>query len=146
MFILRVETEVRPTENPEKVIKAVLNIFDLSREVKLIKSGEERYFVVAESRSISSLFKFYEKLRQERILDTARGLLLSSLRDNMLSFKLNKQVAYAGHVSFVTADDESPLGAISVTIISEKLREIVDWLTPKTSKGRPLWEREVPKV
>jgi hypothetical protein len=46
---------------------------------------------------------------------------------------LNKQVAFAGHVSFSKEVAESPLGPIKVKIESENPRDLIDWLTPKTS-------------
>lgn len=145
MFMVRVEVEVRPTEDVEKVKKAVLNIIDVD-SVQYVSSSEGYSFIVCESRSIAALFKLHELLRQQRILDTARKILLAQRQGDMVTIKLHKQSAYARHVSFVTYDDESPLGPITITIVSDKINEVIDWLAPKTSKGRPIWEREVPKV
>jgi len=72
--------------------------------------------------------------------------MLSLKRGDMLTLKLHKQSAYAGHISFISYDEESPLGPIILTIVSDKLSEIIDWLAPKTSHGRPLWEKEIPRV
>jgi len=139
--------EVRPTEDEGKVKKALKNIFTLSdNEIKSIDMGSNYKLLVVESKKLSILFRLYELLRQERILDTARSIMLSSRRGNMLTIKLHKQSAYAGHISFISYDEESPLGPITLTIVSDKLDEIIDWLAPKTSHGRPLWEREVPRV
>lgn len=147
MLTIRIEVEVRPTEDEGKVKKALKNIFTLSdNEIKSIDMGSNYKLLVVESKKLSILFRLYELLRQERILDTARSIMLSSRRGNMLTIKLHKQSAYAGHISFISYDEESPLGPITLTIVSDKLDEIIDWLAPKTSHGRPLWEREVPRV
>ena len=145
MFMLRVETEVRPTEDVEKVKRALLNIVEV-KDVRHVRSADGYSFLIGESKSITALFRLYELLRQQRILDAARKILQTQRQGNIISIKLHKQSAYAGHVSFVTYDDESPLGPITITIVSDKIDEIIDWLAPKTSRGKPLWEREVPRV
>ncbi len=147
MFMLRAEVEVRPTEDEGKVRKALRNLLSVNDDdIKTVDLGENYKMLIVESRKIATLFKLYELLRQERILDTARSIMYSSRRGEILTIKLHKQSAYAGHISFISYDDESPLGPITITIVSDKLDEIIDWLAPRTSRGKPLWEREVPKV
>lgn len=144
MFLLRVEAEARATEDPDKVARAVRNIFDV--DLKVVELSEGYKLVVGESNSIESLRKLHALLRQQRALDAARAYMLRNRRGSSLELKLHKQAAYAGHVSLLTYDEESPLGPIKVLIVSDKLDEIVDWLAPPTSQGRPLWEREAPRV
>ena len=136
------EAEVRPTEDLRKVKEAILNVFtpDLIEVV-----DEDSYKrVVARAFSFKSLIKLHSKLRQERILDAARGYLVKgSLRD-MLIFKINKQAAYIGKVSFVDSDSESPMGPITFIITTYNVRDVIDWLAPPTKMGRPLYERPMP--
>ena len=147
MLTIRIEVEVRPTEDESKVRKALKNIFTLKdSDIKGVDIGNNYKLLVVESRKLTVLFRLYELLRQERILDTARSIMLSLKRGDMLTLKLHKQSAYAGHISFISYDEESPLGPITLTIVSDKLSEIIDWLAPKTSHGRPLWEKEIPRV
>ncbi|OYT48515.1 MAG: hypothetical protein B6U85_02455 [Desulfurococcales archaeon ex4484_42] len=147
MLTIRIEVEVRPTEDESKVRKALKNIFTLKdSDIKGVDIGNNYKLLVVESRKLTVLFRLYELLRQERILDTARSIMLSLKRGDMLTLKLHKQSAYAGHISFISYDEESPLGPIVLTIVSDKLSEIIDWLAPKTSHGRPLWEKEIPRV
>jgi len=147
MLTIRIEVEVRPTEDESKVRRALKNIFTLKdSDIKSVDIGNNYKLLVVESRKLTLLFRLYELLRQERILDTARSIMLSLKRGDMLTLKLHKQSAYAGHISFISYDEESPLGPITLTIVSDKLGEIIDWLAPKTSHGRPLWEKEVPRV
>ncbi|MEM3766442.1 MAG: hypothetical protein QXU46_05395, partial [Candidatus Bathyarchaeia archaeon] len=56
------------------------------------------------------------------------------LSENNITFYLNKQVAYAGHVSFSKAVAESPLGPIKVQIECGNPRQLIDWLAPKTTQ------------
>ncbi|MCS7098896.1 MAG: RNA-binding domain-containing protein [Sulfolobales archaeon] len=144
MFLLRVEVEVRPTENLEKVVRAVRNVFEV--DVKEVELSERYKLLVGESRSVESLRKLHAILRQQRILDSARAYIMKNRRGSTLELKLHKQAAYAGHVSLVTFDEESPLGPIRVLIVSDRIDEVVDWLAPPTSQGRPIWEKPMPQL
>ncbi len=145
MIKIRVEAECRPTEDIDKVKKAILNIFNPD-EMLVEDLGQGYRLVVAYSYSIRGLVKLYEKLRIERILDAARSYLLRHVEDNVLVFKLNKQVAFAGRISFVDADVESPLGPITFTVESNDLKSLIDWLTPPTdATGRPIFEHPPPE-
>lgn len=144
MFMLTVTCEVRPTEDKDKVIKAVTNLFNLDK-VEVVEDYPYSK-LVGESSRIESLIKLHRILRQERILDTFRSVLLSNKAGNMTEFKLNKQSAYVGRATLVTLDSESPLGPIVVRVVSDKIDEIIDWLAPKTVGGHPTQERNIPKV
>jgi hypothetical protein len=126
-----VEAEVNPTENEEKVKRAIENIFgDIQTKVQPIYKGA---IVTAEATGQEALTKLYNLLRRERIRDAARAVLFEGLSGKTISFCLNKQVAFAGHVSFSKEVAESPLGPIKVKIECENPRELIDWLAPKTA-------------
>ncbi len=144
MFLLQVQSDLRPTEDLERVLRSIRNLFDV--EHYDVIDGMPYKEVVCESNKVESLLRFHQVLRQDRILDTARKIMLSSRTGNRITLKLHKQSAYAGHISFVTYDSESPLGPIKVVIVSDDVERIIDWLAPKTSKGKPLWEYSIPKV
>ncbi len=82
---------------------------------------------------MEGLTKLYNLLRRERIRDAARGVLFKGLSQNSITFYLNKQVAYAGHISFCQPSGESPLGPIKVQITCDKPKELIEWLAPKTA-------------
>lgn len=144
MFLLRVEVEVRPTEDPEKVAKAVKNVLDV--ELKEMELSEGYRLLVGEAGSLDSLRKLYQALRVQRILDSARAYMLKNRRGSSLELRLHKQAAFAGHISLVTFDEESPLGPIRVLVVCDKVDELIDWLAPPTSQGRPIWEKPPPKL
>lgn len=122
---------MRPTEDPEKVMTSINRMFgDLKLEVR--EEGD-REFLVGSSEGIDSLEKFHDLLRRELILAAARRIMFKGLEEKTITFYLNKQVAFAGHISFSQAERESPLGPIEVKIYSENPRELIDWLTPKTA-------------
>jgi len=128
---VHVEVEVNPTEDPEKVRRAVENIFgSVEFEVKPHGRGS---LLIAKTKSIDGLTKFYNLLRRERIRDAARGVLFDGLGEKSIVFYLNKQVAYVGHISFSKPVGESPLGPIRVQIRCDNPRELIEWLAPKTT-------------
>ncbi len=123
-----IEAEINPTEDPEKVKKAVENV--VWNAEYTVKPQKTRSLLVAEAEGTDSLTKIHNLLRRERIRDAARTVLSGGLSEKNLVFYLNKQVAYAGHLSFSDPEEtESPLGPIKVEIRCDKPRELVEWLT-----------------
>jgi len=126
---------VRPTERVEKVVSAIENIFpglimDIRGDRIDAYDGPE------------SLKTFHELLRKERILDTARSVMLEGSVGSTVQFRLSKQAALMGIVSF--PPDEEPLGSLHVQISgSEKL---VEWLAPETKDGVPIVEIDLESV
>ncbi|BEP17795.1 RNA-binding domain-containing protein [Pyrofollis japonicus] len=144
MARVRVEAEVRPTEDVERVKKAILNVF-MPDIIHVEDLGGGYQLVVAESYSLRGLVKLHEKLRMERILDAARSYMLRGIDRGLLVFKLNKQAAFVGRVSLVDLDAEAPLGPIVFTIEHSDPRAVVDWLAPPTKMGRPIYENPMPE-
>jgi len=127
-----IEAEVNPTESEEKVKKSVENIFgNVQTKVQSIYKGG---LLTAETKGLDSLTKLYNLLRRERIRDAARRALFEGLSGKTINFCLNKQVAFAGHISFSQETSESPLGPIKVKIECENPRELINWLAPKTTR------------
>jgi len=126
-----VEVEINPTESEDKVKQAVENIFgSITIQIKPLQKGK---LLTAEAKELEALTKLYNLLRRERIRNATRGALFKGIDGKTINFCLNKQVAFAGHVSFSKEVAESPLGPIKVKIESENPRDLIDWLTPKTS-------------
>jgi len=128
---VQVEADINPTENENKVKRAVENMFsNLEWEIKSQKQGN---LLVGRGRGMGTLTKLYNLLRRERIRDAARGALYEGLNEKSIIFYLNKQVAYVGHVSFSKPVGESPLGPIKVEIECGNPRELIEWLAPRTT-------------
>jgi predicted RNA binding protein with dsRBD fold (UPF0201 family) len=128
---IRVGAEINLTEDLEKVKRAVENVFSMA-EVE-VKTSEKGSLLIAKTRGMEGLSKLYNLLRRERIRDAARRVLFKGLRGSSITFYLNKQVAYAGHISFCQPVAESPLGPIKVQITCDKPKELIEWLAPRTS-------------
>lgn len=127
-----VEAEVNPTEDEEKVKTAINNV--VGNATITTKPSQGVSVLTAEAKGQEALIKFRNILRTDRVRDAARRLLYKSIRGNTLNFYLNKQVAYAGHISFCEENAESPLGPIKFTIESDNAAELVEWIAEKTEK------------
>ncbi len=135
---VRVWALVYPTEIQEKVNTAITNLIPL--ELHLQDFGTPLLFGEG---GFESLRRMHLLLREERILDTARHILLSGIEGDITKFNLSKQIAFVGKVNF-PAGEES-LGSIYIEISAESktdLLKLIDWLAPETINGRPVMEIE----
>ena len=133
---VKISAPVNPTEMQEKVEKAISNFFPVELELQ----GSEIPALVGEG-DLESLRTLHLRLREERILDTARKIFLNGIEGDTTKFRLNKQVAYIGKLNF-PAGKES-LGSIHVEISAQNLNElflVIDWLAPETFDGKPVME------
>jgi len=122
---------VNLTESEEKVRTAVANLF--AGLPLVVNSSHNGSVLEAKVKGQEALIKFRNLLRNDRIRDAARRALLTSTKNGAVVFCLNKQVAFAGHISFSEEIAESPLGPIKVTIKCDDPRKLVDWLAPRTA-------------
>ena len=125
-----VETEIYPTESEENVKTVVTNFLD--NATITIKPAAKGSTLTAVAKGEKSLIKLRNMLHNDRIRDAARRFLFKSIRGNMISFCLNKQVAFAGHISFSEQTAESPLGPIRVNIETDNTELLIGWLAEKT--------------
>lgn len=127
---VRVEAPVNPTESVAKVKVACLNVFP---DLALAEEGDR---LVGEGADLEG---FRELVRNQRIRDTARNVLIRGRRGGVLQFRLNKQAAYVGRVNFGAAG--APLGDIQVTIEDEDLDALIDRVAASTV-GHQLTSRD----
>ena len=123
---LKVETIVNPSEDTQKVIDAIANLFTrCSPEVSF------RSRVVGRAIGSDSLAILYEQVRSRSAMGVLRRMLLDNRVGDSTSFLLNKQAATSGIAAVIEEEQESPLGPIRVTISCEELDALVDWLAPE---------------
>jgi uncharacterized protein len=116
---LTVFTNVNPTEDTQKVLRAVENIFP-SLDFK-----EEGSTLIATG-SKEDLQAFKKHLQIQNISSSANSFLTSKIQGNQLEFELNKQAAAMGKVNFV--DFRMALGTIKVKIKGNDPQKTVDSL------------------
>ena len=101
--------------------------------------------LIATGKSFHVLAPIYFGLRKNRILDTARKILILQLNQaeddstpDEIVIHFNKQHASAGKIHLSPPSGESPLGAIHLFLSSSNLPYLIDWLTPRTHRGKPI--------
>jgi len=141
---VEVRTFVTVTESLEKVKRAVFNVFTPDT-VKLEEIDDTRAELICYGRGPECLKKLYSALRRQRILDAARNYIYRGVAGDTIVFYLNKQAAYVGVVSFCSFPDrESPKGAITFIVKSSDVKGFINWLAPRTFKGKPIKEYPPP--
>ncbi len=135
---VEVEAKVNPTEDVEKVKKAIENLFPGIE----LEFDEEKGILRGKTENLE---RFRELLRMQRILDTARAELRRGWRGNESTVFLNKQAATVSRINF--ADENAVLSPVVLTfrVYGTNFERFIDWLTPETRDGRPvreikLWE------
>jgi len=124
---VEVEAMVYPTEDCGKVLGSINNMATL-QEITEMEIRPGIHIIRGKGYEKECLTKLRDLIRQDRIRDAARALLCSTITTNGLQFYLNKQVAFANHVSFCNIEGESPLGPISVKIKCSNPATMIDWL------------------
>lgn len=127
-LVVRAETPLNPSEDLEKVSTAVSNVIDDC----IIDSKHGK--VIGRSIGSEALNTIYKHVRSKAALGVLRKALLANRMGDATWFLLNKQAATAGTVALVENKKESPLGAIKVTIESDELDRVIEWLAPKVHK------------
>ena len=119
---LKVETILNPSEDPEKVKRSLLNVANGC--VPVVTDGR----VEATCKGIMSLHHIRVGVRSKSSVGVLRKLLDWNRSGNVTWFYLNKQAAYGGVISLAEHYDESPLGPIRITLTSNSLDRIIEWL------------------
>ncbi len=116
---------VNPSEDPEKIQKAILNIFPYSN----IKT--ENVSISAQSNDLQSLEKIYETIHTKQTQKIYRRNLEKNLENDTTWFYLNKQAAFVEKIAICEKTDESPLGPIKVILTSSNIDRIIDWIVSR---------------
>ncbi|HEV8594618.1 MAG TPA: RNA-binding domain-containing protein [Thermoplasmata archaeon] len=120
MTRVRVEAAVHATESPARVKRACLNLFP---DLTFVETDEG---LVGEG---SDLEYLRELIRNQKIRDSARDILIRGRSENTIRFSLNKQAAYVGRVNVGTG---SPLGDLAVTIEDPDVDALIDRVAEST--------------
>jgi predicted RNA binding protein with dsRBD fold (UPF0201 family)/cytidylate kinase len=128
---VEIETRIHPTEDEEKVINAIKNLFPDS-EIKI-----ERERVVAKARDLR---KFKELLKRQKILDTARTEFVKGKRNGEITVYLNKQTATVSRINF--CEEKAVLSPLRVTfkLHGVAFSRFLDYVAPETRDGKPVRE------
>jgi predicted RNA binding protein with dsRBD fold (UPF0201 family) len=114
---------VNPTEDRNKVITAISNIFNFDE----LEIGDGYVIVTGENESLLNL---RESLKNRKIRDTANRIFSNGAEDNIITFSLSKQAALVSIPNFVDKG-MSKLGEIDVTIETDDVDGFINWMTTK---------------
>lgn len=125
MAEVRVTARCFPTEDREKVLGAIMQLFP-----DFVPEGDDPVTGMGDSTG-----QFAEMLKKQRIRSAARAVLRRGRHGNTIIFYVNKQVATVGKVSF--SEERHPLGDIEVRIESEDTDDVIDEIAPMPEGGDP---------
>jgi predicted RNA binding protein with dsRBD fold (UPF0201 family) len=131
---IKVTAKLFPTESEETVRSALYVVFP---NLTFERTGS---CLAATSETPYDLAHLKRLLSEKRILDTARSRLLQFLARTSTKLLLHKQALAAGKVAIVDSPDESPLGAIEISIETDTLPDFINYLAPRTVDGAPIDE------
>lgn len=124
MVELVARASIFPTEDLERVSKAFLNLFPEAEVTALDGQVEVR---------TADLSRFKQLIRNHKILDSTRAVMLRGIDGQTISFQLNKQAAFVGKISF--AEGKVPMGPIAVEISVADPEALIDDVAPSTING-----------
>ena len=140
--VILVSTVVRSHDDPNKVVDSVRSIFPEWSPKRTLEKSDFPLRRDSEeiSGNVDSLDNLLSILRDNRVLDTALDAMAMQADEEGTVFRLSRQSASIGKVSFVL--EGSPLGGTME--ISLTGRDIVIWLEQATwHNGRDIVPREV---
>lgn len=114
---------VNLSEDPDKVVHAISNIFPYST----IKN--ENFSIKAQSHELRSLEKIYESIVSTQSQKSYTRNLENNLEGNSTWFFLNKQAAFVDQIAICEEAEESPLGPIKVILNSSNIDGVIDWIS-----------------
>ena len=125
MYTVSISCPIFPSEDKTKVLSALQNIFP---ETEFELNGDIFEGIA------NNLDYFSKQIRKQKILDATRSTLIQGKSNNKITFKLNKQAAFMGKISFIQ-EKNTILGAIKVTIESEEPLSVIETISPETVDG-----------
>ncbi len=118
---IRMTVRCFPTEERAAVAEAITSLFP-----DAMVEGDDPMTARA-----CTVEVFAEQLARQRIRSAARRVLRRGMSGDETRFRLNKQVATLGKVSF--AEGAHPLGDIEVVIRAEDIVSLIDVIAPNPS-------------
>ena len=122
---LVLEATVSPSEDPEKVFRAMESVLGDARCERSTRPGSEKLT----TEDPRALVQIRDQLRDRHVRSAAKKQMLLKSTVGSASLMLNRQAASAGVIALCGSPDESPLGPIYLTVHSEKIGAAIDWLT-----------------
>lgn len=140
MIKLQVQTKIYPTEDSQRISTLLHTIYPFS-EFNISEPDEKGIQTITGiAEGAASLQYLFQQVRQQRTVEAVRRHVLYriDLNHNKVTFLIHKQALVKHRIVLCQDPRESPLGPISITITSEKIEALIDYLFPATEKGKVL--------
>jgi uncharacterized protein len=122
---ITLEARISPSEDPVKVSKALGKV--AGSEPQDVLAGPSSASVTTDD--LRALTRIRDQLRDRHIRSAARKQMLLNKQGRLTTLMLNRQAATVGVLALCGSPDESPLGPIYMSIESDALESVIDWLT-----------------
>ncbi|MEM0444808.1 MAG: RNA-binding domain-containing protein [Nitrososphaerota archaeon] len=124
---IHVRAEVFPTEDVERVARAVKKVFP-AIEFRVSEQGG-RVFLEGESSEVSALKYLKENWRMRRVRSTVERMLRAQASGKVVRSRLSKQGAYVGVASLLGEDERPGVGEIFLEVETDDVEGLIRWLT-----------------
>lgn len=118
--------EVNPSEDPQKVQRALTNMIPGCE----CTTGESS--IRATSDDIVSLDTLRDAIISRKSQAGLSRNLLRNLDGKTTWFYLNRQAALVGTAAVCDDPEESPLGPLKITLTSDRIQDIIRWMAGTT--------------
>ena len=140
---IKISTKVNSFEIVSKIEEAIRVFFpswmnnEYSENIEKFPSKRAEFTLIDE---IDSLEIFFQKIREQKILDTAFDVMTINLKNDKTNFSISRQSALSGKISFILGD--KTLGG-TIDIFIQK-QELGNWLEQQTwHNGRNIVPRDI---
>jgi uncharacterized protein len=138
MIQLTLTATIHPSED-EAILREIFSKFGEGGEIEVVSSlNSPEKTLTMSLMGLNSLFFLFNQVRKTRTVEAFRQHLLNQIEpgDTQTSFLVNKQVLTKDKVVLCRSSKESPLGPIRVTLQSNDILELINYLFPPTEKGK----------
>ena len=125
---IEIVSSINPSEDPEKVKKAILNILPDS------DITTEDFSIKAKTNGLHSLERIYESVYSTQSQRVLQRHLEKHMDRNSSWFYLNKQAAFVEKVVLCEEAEESPLGPLKLILTSPNIDSVIDALVLTENK------------
>jgi Uncharacterized protein conserved in archaea len=119
---LYISARVNPSEDPEKVKKAIINLTDPKDEIKV----EMMQDIIKVEAGEYTLKKLLQAIKDKDMTYLMLRLLNENKKGDRFFLMLNKQAAFVSRVVMCDDPQESPLGPITIEFDNESIKYVIN--------------------
>jgi predicted RNA binding protein with dsRBD fold (UPF0201 family) len=119
---LYISARVNPSEDPEKVKKAIINLTDPKDEIKV----EMMQDIIKVEAGEPTLKKLLQAIKDKDMTYLMLRLLNENKKGDRFFLMLNKQAAFISRVVMCDDPQESPLGPITIELDNESIKYVIN--------------------